>query len=102
MENRTKMLVKEVFSLSDGKTIFLGPLSDSPLLVTPGKWTLYINGTEFLTVDISGEQIMSRRATDSDYRALATRTPISKNDIITTDNLIELMPTQSEYIETVK
>jgi hypothetical protein len=96
MENKIKMWVKEVFSLSDGKIIFLGPLSNGPLLVTPGKWMLHINGVEFLVVDITGEQIMTRRAADSTYRAFTTHTPISKNNINTTDNLVELMPIQSK------
>ena len=91
MENKVKMQVKQVFTLSDGKSIFLGPLLGSPLLVMPGKWKLLINQEEYLTVEITGEQIMTRRAALSDYRALATRTPINKHELDTEQQTIELV-----------
>lgn len=87
----TVLEVKEMFVLSDGKRIFLGPLRGDATLIKPGRWQLLVNKTKRFEVDIIGEQIMARRSAQSDYRALSSRTPIAKHELDTTRDVIELV-----------
>ena len=87
----TIMEVKEIFLLSDGKSIFLGRLHGDSARIVPGKWKLLVNKVERFEVDILGEQIMARRSAQSDYRALSSRTPIDKKTLDASKDLVELV-----------
>lgn len=85
------MKVKEIFTLSDGKSIFLGILTENLPLIRPGKWKLLVDNAEHSILDITGEQIMTRRAVVSEYRALSTYARIEKEEINPSLHSIELV-----------
>lgn len=91
MEAKAKMEVKEIFTLSDGKNIFLGPVIGMSGIIGPGKWKLLVNQVEHVEVDITGEQIMGRRTGQSNYRALSTRCSIDRGGLDVKTTLIELV-----------
>lgn len=91
MKSQRTMQVKEIFILSDGKVILFGPLTGSTDLIRPGKWKLLVDKVEYAVVDISGEQIMTRRAVKSEYRAISTYTALKKEELDTAHRSIELV-----------
>lgn len=67
----TRMKVLEVFELSDGRTVFAGPIETAELITPASRAHLYVNGVAKLEFRIQGE-LMPKRLYPSDLRSVTT------------------------------
>ena len=93
MSNFFKMIVKEIFSFQEGRTVFVGEVDIKQSLIKPCVCDIYVEGHKRYTIHIEGEMLPNKKYIN--HRAISTTDDININNLPFKTNQIEIVYNQS-------
>ena len=67
-----EMRIVDMFRFADGRTVFVGSVTDGPPFIRPCRCSLVVDGTQRAVIGLEGEMVPDRRHPEG-YRSVSTR-----------------------------
>lgn len=86
MDERRRMIVKDIFAFRDGRTVFTVLVRDPGQRIRPGRYGVVTEGKQLMTLQIEGEMLPNNRP-DPNTRAVSTTDAVDAEKLRALANL---------------
>lgn len=81
ISNTFQMDVVDIFAFTDGRTVFVGRVTDGPALIKKCRCTLSFEGKGIQELEIEGEMLPEVRGHPTGLRSVSSLTKIALDDV---------------------